>query len=97
MTDAYRVLGLAADSDDATIRRRYLELVRQYSPERHPERFAEIRRAYEALKDLDTRVKHRLFQAGRNENIDALIEEAACQSPRRRLSLTALLAVLPKL
>jgi curved DNA-binding protein CbpA len=97
MTDAYLVLGLPVDSDDATIRRRYLELVRQFTPERHPERFAAIRRAYESLRDLDTRLRHRLFEAGRSESIDALIEEVACQSPRPRLSLAALLTVLPKL
>jgi curved DNA-binding protein CbpA len=97
MADAYATLGLPPDSDDETIRRRYLELVRQYSPERHPERFAAIRGAYESLRDLDTRVRHRLFQAGRHESIDALIEEIACRSPRRRLSLATLLTVLPKL
>jgi curved DNA-binding protein CbpA len=96
MSDAYAVLGLPPDSDDETIRRRYLELVRQFSPERHPERFAAVRRANESLRDLDTRVRHRLFEAGRLESIEALIEEVACQSPRRRLSLQALLTVLPK-
>src|SRR6516225_10117090 len=96
MTDAYAVLGLPADSDDETIRRRYLELVRQFPPERHPERFAAIRRAYESLRDLDTRLRHRLFEAGRSESIEALIEETVCQSPRRRLSLQTLLTVLPK-
>src|ERR1700688_3204370 len=97
MKDPYAELGLPADSDDETIRRRYLELVRQFSPERHPERFAAIRQAYESLRDLDTRLTHRLFEAGRSESVEAIIEEIACQSPRRRLSLSALLTVLPKL
>ncbi len=97
MTDAYQVLGLPADSDDEAIRRRYLELVRQYSPERHPERFAAIRQAYESLRDLDTRLRHRLFDLGRSESIEKIIEEIACQTPRRRLSLASLLTVLPKL
>jgi curved DNA-binding protein CbpA len=97
MTDAYAVLGLPDDSNDEAIRRRYLELVRQYSPERDPERFAAVRRAYETLRDLDTRLRHRLFEAGRSESIDALIEEMACRTPRRRLGLAALLTVLPKL
>src|SRR5438128_668213 len=97
MTDPYAVLGLSDDSDDAAIRRRYLELVRQFSPERHPERFAAVRDAYESLRDIDTRVRHRLFEAGQSESVDALIEEIACQSPRRRLSLQTLLTVLPKL
>jgi curved DNA-binding protein CbpA len=90
MTDPYAVLGLPPDSDDATIRRRYLELVKQYSPEHHPEKFAAVRRAYESLRDLDTRLRHRLFEAGRAESIDALAEEVAGNGPRRRLSLHAL-------
>jgi curved DNA-binding protein CbpA len=94
--DPYAVLGLPHDSDDETIRRRYLELVRQFSPEHQPQRFAAIRAAYERLRDLDTRLRYRLFEAGRNETIDALLEEIACRSPRRRVSLPTLLSVLRK-
>jgi len=96
MNDPYTVLGLSADSDDETIRRRYLELVRRYSPEHYPERFAAIRAAYESLRDLDTRLRYRLFEAGRKENVDAIVEELACQSPRRRVPLKALLSILRK-
>jgi curved DNA-binding protein CbpA len=96
MTDPYEVLGLSADSDDETIRRRYLELVRQYTPEHHPERFSAIRAAYEGLRDLDTRLRHRLFEAGKKETVDTLVEELACRSPRRRVSLKSLLSVLRK-
>jgi curved DNA-binding protein CbpA len=94
--DAYAVLGLAPDSDDEAIRRRYLELVRQYSPEHHPERFAAIRAAYEKLRDVDTRLRYRLFEAGKRENVDAILEEVLCRSPRRRVSLQTLLAALHK-
>jgi curved DNA-binding protein CbpA len=96
MNDPYTVLGLPADSDDETIRRRYLELVRQFSPERHPEKFAAVRQAYESLRDLDTRLRYRLFEAGKQESIDALIEELTCRSSRRRMSLEALLALAKK-
>jgi len=92
----YAVLELPADCDDDTIRRRYLELVRQYAPEHHPERFAAVRAAYERLRDVDTRLRHRLFEAGKRETIDALLEEIACRSPRRRVPLKALLSVLRK-
>jgi curved DNA-binding protein CbpA len=94
MDDPYVVLGLPADSDDAAIRQRYLELVRQYPPERHPQQFAAVRQAYETLRDVDARLRHRLFEAGKKESIDAVIEEVACRSPRRRLSLHALLTAL---
>jgi curved DNA-binding protein CbpA len=94
MTDPYAELGLPADADDETIRRRYLELVKQYSPERYPEKFAAIRHAYENLRDLETRVRYRLFEAGKHESIEALIEEIECRSQRRRLGLKDLLAAL---
>jgi curved DNA-binding protein CbpA len=96
MTDPYAVLGLPADCDDEMIRRRYLELVKQFSPERHAEKFALIRRAYESLRDLETRLRYRLFEAGKHESIDAILEELACRTPRRRLSLQALVSAAPK-
>jgi curved DNA-binding protein CbpA len=96
MTDPYAVLGLPDESDDEAIRRRYLELVRQYSPEHHPEKFAAIRAAYEQLRDLNTRLRHRLFEAGKRESIDAILEEIECRSPRRRVSLKTLLSLITK-
>ena len=51
MDDPHVVLGLPPDCDDETIRRRYLELVRQFSPEHHPEKFAAVRAAYERLRE----------------------------------------------
>src|SRR5881275_1901511 len=97
MTDPYAVLGLPADADDEAIRRRYLELVRQFTPEHHPERFAAVRAAYESLRDLNTRLRYRLFEAGKKESIDKLIEEVQCRSPRRRMSLATLLSTARKL
>jgi curved DNA-binding protein CbpA len=94
MTDPYEVFGLPGDADDETIRTRYLELVRQFPPEHQPERFATIRTAYESLRDLDTRLRHRLFEAGKRDTIEAILEEVECRSPRRRLSLATLLSVL---
>src|SRR5262245_35237156 len=94
MHDPLAVLGLPADCNDEAIRRRYLELVRQFPPEHHPQRFAEVRQAYEQLKDLNTRLRHRLFESGRGDTIDAIIEELQCRSPRRRTSLATLLIVL---
>jgi curved DNA-binding protein CbpA len=96
VTDPHTVLGLPPDCDDDTIRRRYLELVRQFSPEHHPQRFAAIRAAYEQLRDLNTRLRYRLFEAGKKENLDAILEEIECRSPRRRVSLRALLSLARK-
>lgn len=93
MTDPYDTLGLRADADDDAIRRRYLALVREFPPERAPERFAAVRTAYERLRDRDTRLKHRLFEVGRRGTLDGLIEEVACRTPRRRYGLQTLLAM----
>jgi curved DNA-binding protein CbpA len=96
MADPYAVFGLPPDSDDEAIRRRYLQLVRQFSPEQHPDKFAAIRQAYEHLRDLDTRLRYRLFEAGKNESVETIIEEIVCRSPRRRVSLETLLAIVKK-
>jgi curved DNA-binding protein CbpA len=96
MHDPYTILGLPDDCDDAAIRARYLELVRQYPPERHPERAAAIRQAYDELRDVNKRLHHRLFDAGKNESLDVLLEEVQCQAPRRRVPLTQMLEALRK-
>jgi DnaJ-class molecular chaperone len=93
MTDPYEILGLSSDSDDTTIRKRYLELVKQHPPERAPEKFRAIRAAYDQLRDVTTRVRSRLFEPRSTQDIDTLIEEVACQTPRRRLSLKSLLVM----
>jgi len=96
MDDPHVVLSLPPDCDDESIRRRYLELVRQFSPEHHPETFAAIRAAYERLRDRNARAHYRLFEAGKKETVEAIVEEIACRSPRRRVSLKTLLSLLRK-
>src|SRR4051812_15523533 len=96
MSDPYEELGLSPDSDDEAIRRRYLELVRQFPPEHHPQRFAAIRAAYDRLRDLDTRLRQRLFEAGKHDTLDTILETLTCRTPRRRVSLKTLLSVYRK-
>jgi curved DNA-binding protein CbpA len=96
MPNAYDVLGLPLDATDAQVRARYLELTREFPPEHHPERFAAIRSAYEKLRDLDSRARYRLFEQGAEDTIEAIAEEAACTTPRRRFGLNQLItATLP--
>lgn len=47
----YKVLGLTEEATEHEIKKAYFKLVRQYSPETDPEKFQEIREAYECLKD----------------------------------------------
>ncbi len=48
---SYEVLGVTEEASDEQIRKSYLEKVRQSPPERDPDGFKEIRRAYGVLKD----------------------------------------------
>ncbi len=49
--DPFTILGVSPDADAAEVRARYLELVKQFPPERDPDKFREIRVAFEAAKD----------------------------------------------
>jgi hypothetical protein len=49
--DPFTVLGLSRDAGEAEVRARYLELVKQYPPERDPDKFREVRAAFEAAQD----------------------------------------------
>lgn len=50
-TDPFHVLGVPPDAGEAEVRARYLELVKQFPPEREPEKFREVRAAFEAARD----------------------------------------------
>ena len=49
--DPFKVLRVPKDASEAEIRARYLELVKQFPPERDPDRFREIQAAFAAAKD----------------------------------------------
>ena len=60
-SDPYRVLEIERRADDATIKRAYFQLVRQYPPESAPEKFQEVRAAYEQLRNPESRARVDLF------------------------------------
>jgi curved DNA-binding protein CbpA len=93
MPDPYFILGLPADSSDDAIRRRYLELIRTHTPDRDPERFAQVRGAYEKLRDPITRLEYRLFGTGDEDSIEALLTDARAATPMRRATVEELLAL----
>lgn len=59
--DPYAVLGVERRASEAEIKRAYFQLVRVYSPENAPEKFQEIRSAYEQLRSPETRALTDLF------------------------------------
>ena len=48
----FRELGLEPGASEKEIKRAYFKLVRQFSPEKDPEKFRQIREAYESLQEI---------------------------------------------
>lgn len=95
MTDPHEVLGLSRAADEAETRRRYLELVRQFPPDRDPARFAEIRAAYDEVRDPLRRLETQLLKADSGETVDAIARDlrARLRDRLNRAPLEVLLAL----
>jgi curved DNA-binding protein CbpA len=94
MDDHFDVLGLTKDATEAEIRERYLELVRAFSPERAPARFAAIHSAYSALRDPTARLESQLFNiACESDSFDSLASELRQRLSRARVPVETLLSV----
>jgi curved DNA-binding protein CbpA len=57
----YLILRVRPSATDAEIRRAYLEAIRQFPPEREPERFQAVSHAYEQIRDEKSRLNYLLF------------------------------------
>ena len=62
--DPFAVLGVERDATAEDVRRAYFRLVRQNSPEAHPEEFKRIRAAYETLRSPLRRAELALMAFG---------------------------------
>ena len=71
--DFYEVLGVAKSATPEAIKRAYLALVREHTPERSPEIFKRIRAAYETLSDPVARER---YDARPSAPIQALLNQA---------------------
>ena len=80
MSDPYKTLDVPRHADEAEVRRRYLELVREFPPDRAPGRFAEIRAAYDAIRDPDRRLEALVLETDLSDSVDAIAADL-----RRRL------------
>ncbi len=72
--DPFKVLGLAPDASEEEIRNAYFALVKERSPERAPEDFKRVRRAYEALRSASGRHRSHLmiFEAEKESPVPTL-------------------------
>jgi hypothetical protein len=56
--DYYRILGIARGASVELVRKAYLDGIRRYSPESEPERFQQLREAYDVLSDAAGRRRY---------------------------------------
>ena len=63
MKNPFSVLKVAETAADEDIRQAYLRQVRKYPPELAPERFQEIRAAFETIKTRRDRLHYQLFHS----------------------------------
>ncbi len=73
------------------IRTSYLELVREFPPERAPDRFAEVRAAYDQLRDPVKNLEGRLFDVSAPFTFESIVADAQPDVRRTRLSSSLLL------
>lgn len=93
MMDPYIVLGLPSSAGEAEIRGRYLDLVRQFPPEREPERAAAVRAAYDAIRNPIDRLRHQLFELQSIQTLESIAHEHKPDVRERRLPTQDLLSL----
>lgn len=68
----YKILGTRSNIGQNRIKEKYIEKLREFPPETHPEAFQEIRRAYEILKDVNKRKQYDMMRKYGDKFEDAM-------------------------
>jgi DnaJ-class molecular chaperone len=92
MKTPFQILGIDESASDDRIKSAYLEMVRRYPPDRFPERFKEIKGAFEMINTMRKRLAYRLFHVS-EPDIDALIS-SALGATEERIQRDALLEII---
>ena len=71
----YKILGVRSNATPESIKKSYIQMVKQHPPEQDPEQFQIIRRAYDTLRDPAKRKEYD-FQRKYGGSIEHLLEEA---------------------
>jgi hypothetical protein len=87
----YHTLGLMPGCSEEILRKRYLELVQQFSPESHPEKFSKIHEAYETLRNPLETMHELLLSLHHNDSMEQIIEVFLTAVRHERLPTSALI------
>lgn len=81
---AFEILGVSSDADEHQIRASYLKLVKQYPPERDPDKFRQIQAAFQAARDPLQQAKSLLMPSDLDEipNWQDVIDSQAKKPPK---------------
>lgn len=92
--DPFAVLGLDEAAGDDAIKQRYLALVRAFPPDRQPDRFQEIRQAYEAVRNQRLRLELKLLHASTAALTRLKLHCLEAAGPQRRPASATTVAAL---
>lgn len=71
----YKILGIRSNATQAAIKQKYIEGVKSFPPETHPEQFQQIRKAYETLRDPVKRSEYDMLRKY-GDKIEKILEKA---------------------
>jgi curved DNA-binding protein CbpA len=77
---ANEILGVPGNASEQEVRAAYLNKVKEFPPDRAPEKFEQIRDAYDTLRDARKRTKALLLASGFAAPLPALLDG---RKPRR--------------
>jgi curved DNA-binding protein CbpA len=83
MNDPYLILGVREDADDAAVEQAYLQGIKRSPPDRDPQRFEALRRAYETLRTHRDRLAYDLFDTAPPTSAELLDRAAPVGAPAR--------------
>lgn len=93
MPTPHETLGVPSTATAAEVRSRYLQLVREFPPDRAPERFAEIRAAFDELRDPGPQLERRVLALHTNDSLDELQDELRARLNPAKLPMAALISL----
>lgn len=87
MNSDYSILGLQQGASQAEIKKAYFGMVRLHSPESDPEKFQEIRQAYERLKNAGNRPDGPVFPSLSDPNAVKMLRQIQIYRKEKNLTL----------